>query len=606
MKKEKKKYKYKRKKYKFKEKVSSKTKKSKSKYRKKVPKNVRQIIKNKSFSMKLRKFNIKQKNFRKKLKKRKVVKLKNKSLRKRYKIKSFLYKAASIPFRVTENSTKENREEETGIKAVNSLSRKSKNFLNYRSRKSRRKPFLFQKKARKLEKKISKLEKRTSYQRELQKLNRKINYKKSSTFQKYKMKRAIKKKYNYTFFRKNKQRLLKLKEKLVKIFKTLVKHLIRLSLIFVALILFIYLTTVPFTSIFRMFTQQASETIAYSSYLSDVDTLKEIEKSFRKKEERLLDEIYNPEKYHLNYDLFKIDSDDIGHDVHQLLSYITAKFGKIEDSKNFEKNLKTIFDKVYKITYSSSIVQKDIDTEGALSKRKLKQLTIHIRKTELKDIAKKEFSLHKENLEHFEILLESKGNMEEEFQEFEKVQVYGNRKLYKPAVGYQPAMEKYINSKLVIPGSIRQAVLMWAATHEGIPYVLGAGHGVAFGEYGGALDCSSFVCNAWGLCGGNIDRVYATFYMPNKYVKSISKSELKPGDAILNQQAHIEMFLGFDGGYRTTGSHMEGVPSGMSFWGQQITHFVTLSNLDEPADSGLLNQLEEEIKKYDPNFERRK
>lgn len=179
--------------------------------------------------------------------------------------------------------------------------------------------------------------------------------------------------------------------------------------------------------------------------------------------------------------------------------------------------------------------------------------------------------------------------------------------------GFNPRMALFINHPSVIKGSVRQAALMWAALNEGVPYNLGAGHGVPFGLYGNFLDCSSFICNAWGLNGGNIDRVYSTHYMGGRPFTLLQTSRVpdlslvKPGDAVWvsnGTNQHVEMFLGYENGrIITTGSHTYGVPSGMSTWNQPVSGYITVGGLDEPAKEGIIEKLLEKIHEYDPTFE---
>lgn len=179
--------------------------------------------------------------------------------------------------------------------------------------------------------------------------------------------------------------------------------------------------------------------------------------------------------------------------------------------------------------------------------------------------------------------------------------------------GFNPRMAMFINNPSVVKGSVRQAALMWAALNEGVPYNLGAGHGVPFGFYGSFLDCSSFVCNAWGLNGGQIDRVYSTHNMGSSPFTVLQTSALpdlslvKPGDAVwvhTGTNQHVEMFLGYENGrIITTGSHTYGVPSGMSTWTQPISGYITVGGLDEPAKEGVIEKLLEKIHEYDPTFE---
>ena len=58
------------------------------------------------------------------------------------------------------------------------------------------------------------------------------------------------------------------------------------------------------------------------------------------------------EEHHPGYDEYLVKGKEkIGHDVHELLSYITSRYGVIENVSEVENELKHLFQKMYHLTY---------------------------------------------------------------------------------------------------------------------------------------------------------------------------------------------------------------------------------------------------------------
>ena len=87
-------------------------------------------------------------------------------------------------------------------------------------------------------------------------------------------------------------------------------------------------------------------------YLSDEQVLINIDKKYTNKELQLKDKLNNIKNLYKGYDEYILEKDEeINHDPHILLSYISSKFGKIEDASAIEEELENLFNDVYLVQY---------------------------------------------------------------------------------------------------------------------------------------------------------------------------------------------------------------------------------------------------------------
>ncbi|MGP1406374.1 MAG: CD1108 family mobile element protein, partial [Filifactor alocis] len=130
------------------------------------------------------------------------------------------------------------------------------------------------------------------------------------------------------------------------------------------------------------------------------------------------------EENHPGYDEYIINGKEkIGHNVHELLSYITARYGIVENISEVESELQSLFQKMYTLTYKEEIEIRyktvttsytDADgnehTESHEEPYEYKKLIVTLEKREMDDIIREAFQAYPDNLSHYEILLASKGN----------------------------------------------------------------------------------------------------------------------------------------------------------------------------------------------------
>ena len=93
-----------------------------------------------------------------------------------------------------------------------------------------------------------------------------------------------------------------------------------------------------------------------STYLSSEDTLADINNDFSSLEYELADELDNIESYHPGYDEYIIRKNgEIGHDTHELLSYITARYGEVDNASDLSAELKYLYDEMYDVKYETEV-----------------------------------------------------------------------------------------------------------------------------------------------------------------------------------------------------------------------------------------------------------
>lgn len=174
---------------------------------------------------------------------------------------------------------------------------------------------------------------------------------------------------------------------------------------------------------------ETSSSVLTTSYLSSSDVLKEINQTFSSKENDLYNEIENVETNYPNYDEYVIRKNgDIGHNVHELLSYITSRCGEVNSVSEVSDLLDELFNAMYQLEYDEEIeiryktvTETKIDedgneyTETREEPYKYKKLIVTLNKKEMDSIIREIFADYLDNLSHYETLFLTQGNMGEIF-----------------------------------------------------------------------------------------------------------------------------------------------------------------------------------------------
>ena len=417
----------------------------------------------------------------------------------------------------------ENQGVETGEKIADGNSKLLHGIKNYADKKKAKKSYNLSKKDYKIRKRKSKLE----FREAKEELKKTKEYKQANAFKKFQKKKQMKS----AIGKRNKSRLRdRIKESLIGTLKSSKEMLIRkakgLMMIVIGLIILgTFIIQFAGTSMTGMINSTSG--VLTTTYLSDQNVLSEINQQFSGLEEGLQDEISSVEENYPGYDEYLIEKEgEIGHNTHELLSYITSRCGEIKDSKEVQSIIHDIFTKMYDLSYREEIeiryrtvteTYTDEDgnehTESHEEAYEYKKLIVTLKKREMDSIVREIFAEYPDNVLHYEALLASKGNMETVFGSGNGnlSEIVDNPDFSNPGIAFDDVTVK--------------ALFNEAEKHIGKRYVFGANGPNNF-------DCSSFVC--WSFTHSGVKNMPRTtaWGIYKTYCNSVSPSEAKAGDII--------------------------------------------------------------------------
>ena len=417
----------------------------------------------------------------------------------------------------------ENQGVETGEKIADGNSKLLHGIKNYADKKKAKKSYNLSKKDYKIRKRKSKLE----FREAKEELKKTKEYKQANAFKKFQKKKQMKS----TIGKRNKSRLRdRIKESLIGTLKSSKEMLIRkakgLMMIVIGLIILgTFIIQFAGTSMTGMINSTSG--VLTTTYLSDQNVLSEINQQFSGLEEGLQDEISSVEENYPGYDEYLIEKEgEIGHNTHELLSYITSRCGEIKDSKEVQSIIHDIFTKMYDLSYREEIeiryrtvteTYTDEDgnehTESHEEAYEYKKLIVTLKKREMDSIVREIFAEYPDNVLHYEALLASKGNMETVFGSGNGnlSEIVDNPDFSNPGIAFDDVTVK--------------ALFNEAEKHIGKRYVFGANGPNNF-------DCSSFVC--WSFTHSGVKNMPRTtaWGIYKTYCNPVSPSEAKAGDII--------------------------------------------------------------------------
>lgn len=417
----------------------------------------------------------------------------------------------------------ENQGVETGEKIADGNSKLLHGIKNYADKKKAKKSYNLSKKDYKIRKRKSKLE----FREAKEELKKTKEYKQANAFKKFQKKKQMKS----AIAKRNKSRLRdRIKESLIGTLKSSKEMLIRkakgLMMIVIGLIILgTFIIQFAGTSMTGMINSTSG--VLTTTYLSDQNVLSEINQQFSGLEEGLQDEISSVEENYPGYDEYLIEKEgEIGHNTHELLSYITSRCGEIKDSKEVQSIIHDIFTKMYDLSYREEIeiryrtvteTYTDEDgnehTESHEEAYEYKKLIVTLKKREMDSIVREIFAEYPDNVLHYEALLASKGNMETVFGSGNGnlSEIVDNPDFSNPGIAFDDVTVK--------------ALFNEAEKHIGKRYVFGANGPNNF-------DCSSFVC--WSFTHSGVKNMPRTtaWGIYKTYCNPVSPSEAKAGDII--------------------------------------------------------------------------
>ena len=417
----------------------------------------------------------------------------------------------------------ENQGVETGEKIADGNSKLLHGIKNYADKKKAKKSYNLSKKDYKIRKRKSKLE----FREAKEELKKTKEYKQANAFKKFQKKKQMKS----TIGKRNKSRLRdRIKESLIGTLKSSKEMLIRkakgLMMIVIGLIILgTFIIQFAGTSMTGMINSTSG--VLTTTYLSDQTVLTEVNQQFSGLEEGLQDEISSVEENYPGYDEYIIEKEgEIGHNTHELLSYITSRCGEIKDSKEVQSIIHDLFTKMYDLSYREEIeiryrtvteTYTDEDgnehTESHEEAYEYKKLIVTLKKREMDSVVREIFAEYPDNVLHYEALLASKGNMETVFGRGNGnlSEIVDNPDFSNPGIAFDDVTVK--------------ALFNEAEKHIGKRYVFGANGPNNF-------DCSSFVC--WSFTHSGVKNMPRTtaWGIYKTYCNPVSPSEAKAGDII--------------------------------------------------------------------------
>lgn len=380
----------------------------------------------------------------------------------------------------------ENQGVEAGEKTADTSSKLIHGIKNYSDNKRAKRGYDLTNKDYKIRKRKSKLEFRDA-KKELKKTD---EYKRSSAYKRFQKKNQVK----VAISRENKSRLRdRIKEGLIGTLKSSKDMIIRkakgLMLIFIGIII-LGTFVINFAGTGMTGFMNSTSSVLTTSYLSKPNVLSEINQNFSAMEKELQNEVDNVKSNHPGYDEYILNNTEyIGHNVHELLSYITSRCGEVKSVSEVESILKELFESMYDLEYREEIeiryrtvtkTYTDEDgneyTESHEEPYEYKKLIVTLHKKEMNSIIRKVFANYPDNLKHYEALFLAQGNMREAFGNSDLISANGGIGGGKEYEASTEVQKKIVNAAYITPSPGAGWCAMWVSQvyqNAGLGYIGG-------------------------------------------------------------------------------------------------------------------------------------
>ncbi|MBS4890245.1 MAG: CHAP domain-containing protein [Anaerococcus vaginalis] len=380
----------------------------------------------------------------------------------------------------------ENKGVEAGEKTADASSKLIHGIKKYSDKKKAKKGYDLTNKDYKIRKRKSKLEFRDAKEN-LKKMN---EYKRANAYKRFQKKNQVK----AAIRRENKSRLRdRIKENLIGSLKGSKRFIVRkakgLMIIFIGLIIlgtfFINFAGTGMTGFMN-----STSSILTTSYLSKPNVLNEINQSFSAMESELQNEVDHVKNNYPGYDEYILNNTEyIGHNVHELLSYITSRCGEVKSVSEVESILKELFESMYDLEYREEVeiryrtvteTYTDEDgneyTESHEEPYEYKKLIVTLHKKEMDSIIRKVFANYPDNLKHYEALFLAQGNMGEAFGNSDLIASNGGIGGGKEYEASTEVQKKIVNAAYITPSPGAGWCAMWVSQvyqNAGLGYIGG-------------------------------------------------------------------------------------------------------------------------------------
>ena len=399
---------------------------------------------------------------------------------------SGLAKGSEVARNYLSHGSDENQGVEAGEKMADASSKLMHGIKNYSDRKKAKKGYDLTKKDYKIRKRKSKLEFRDA-KKELKKTD---EYKRASAYKRFQKKNQVK----AAISRENKSRLRdRIKEGLIGTLKSSKDMIIRkakgLMLIFIGIII-LGTFVINFAGTGMTGFMNSTSSVLTTSYLSKPNVLSEINQKFSDMEGELQSEVDHVKENYPGYDEYILNNTEyIGHNVHELLSYITSRCGEVKSVSEVESILKELFDSMYDLEYREEIeiryrtvteTYTDEDgneyTESHEEPYEYKKLIVTLHKKEMDSIIRKVFANYPDNLKRYEALFLAQGNMGEAFGNSDLISANGGIGGGKEYEASTEVQKKIVNAAYITPSPGAGWCAMWVSQvyqNAGLGYIGG-------------------------------------------------------------------------------------------------------------------------------------
>lgn len=399
---------------------------------------------------------------------------------------SGLAKGSEVARSYLSHGSDENQGVEAGEKTADASSKLMHGIKNYSDRKKAKKGYDLTKKDYKIRKRKSKLEFRDAKE-ELKKTD---EYKRANAYKRFQKKNQVK----AAISRENKSRLRdRIKEGLIGTLKSSKDMIVRkakgLMLIFIGIII-LGTFVINFAGTGMTGFMNSTSSVLTTSYLSKPNVLSEINQKFSDMEGELQSEVDHVKENYPGYDEYILNNTEyIGHNVHELLSYITSRCGEVKSASEVESILKELFDSMYDLEYREEIeiryrtvtkTYTDEDgneyTESREEPYEYKKLIVTLHKKEMDSIIRKVFANYPDNLKHYEALFLAQGYMGEAFGNSDLISANGGIGGGKEYEASTEVQKKIVNAAYITPSPGAGWCAMWVSQvyqNAGLGYIGG-------------------------------------------------------------------------------------------------------------------------------------
>lgn len=334
-------------------------------------------------------------------------------------------RASDVASRYLSTGSDENKGVEAAEKGLDTSSKLIHGIKNYSDKRRMKKSYDLSENSFRVRKKKSKLE----FREAKEELKKNDEYKKASAYKKFQKRKQMKAAINGNNQTRIRDRIKKGVIDTLKGSKKLIVKKAKGILLILIGIIFLGTFVIQFSGGAMSGVVNSTSSILTTSYLSSEEQLKGINQYFSGLENDLYDKIENVESDYPGYDEYIVNQNGfIGHNVHELLSYITARFGEVKNLSEVRGILDGLFNDMYKLSYDEEIeiryrtateTYTDEDgneyTESHEEPYEYKKLIVTLDKKEMDSIIREVFAEYPDNLKHYEALFLAQGNMAEIF-----------------------------------------------------------------------------------------------------------------------------------------------------------------------------------------------